>query len=172
MKYLAFAALTLAVAFQGCRKTTSPDGVAPGSGTPSNISSTAQVVQVFAHFVPNSETPGSVELVIAPGFHVNANPATFPYLIATEVQPGQLDGVTISDKIKYPAGVLKKFQFADQPLSVYEGHVNIPIPFKITKPSTTRRLLPLNVRVQACDEEKCFPPATLTASLPVETAVR
>ena len=171
MKYLALAALILAFMFQGCRRTSAP--TAPSaSGTPSQISSSAEVVKVFAHFVPSSETPGSVELVIAPGFHVNANPATFPYLIATEVQPGQLDGVTVSDKIKYPPGVLKKFQFADQPLSVYEGHVNIPIPFKITKPATTQRLLPIKVRVQACDEEKCFPPATLNASLPVDTGVR
>lgn len=170
MRYIAFAALCLAFVLAGCRKAPAPS--ASASPTPTETSSTAQVVQVFAHLVPSSETPGSVELVISPGFHVNANPATFPYLIATEVQPGQVDGVTVSNKITYPAGVLKKFQFADEPLSVYEGRVIIPIPFKITKPSTTPRLLPIKVRVQACDEEKCFPPATLTASLPVDPGVR
>ena len=159
--------LLIALALGACKsRTNSPSSSQPTS--PTQISSSKDVVQVFGHLIPTSPTPGSIELNISPGFHINANPATFPYLIATEVQPGKLDGVTVG-KIEYPPGVLKKFQFADQPLSVYEGRVMIPIPFKVAQPST-RGVLPLKVRVQACDEEKCFPPTTLDASLPIQPA--
>ncbi len=168
--------LLFSFAFSGCGgRTGSLSGGSPNgssSATPTEISSSDQVVKAVAHLVPSSSTPGSVELVVSPGFHINANPPTFPYLIATEVQPGQVDGVVVSDKIVYPPGVLKKFSFAEKPLSVYEDHVIIPIAFKITKPATTERLLPLKIRVQACDNQQCYPPATLQASLPVDQNVK
>ena len=176
-RYLSIGLFLLIVfAFSGCGgRTGSLSGgspVATSSAIPAEISSSDQVVRAFTHFVPSSSTPGSVELVVSPGFHINANPPTFPYLIATEVQPGQVDGIVVSDKIVYPPGVLKNFSFAEKPLSVYEDHVIIPIPFKITKPATTERFLPLNIRVQACDNEKCYPPATLQASLPVPQSMK
>lgn len=133
----------------------------------SEASSTAEVVKVIAHFIPKaSGAPANVELEITPGYHVNANPATFPYLIATEVQPGKVDGVTVG-KIEYPAGVAKKFAFADQPLSVYEGKVTIPIPLAVTPAAKGQLMLPIKVRVQACDQEKCLPPATLDSAIAI-----
>jgi hypothetical protein len=168
--------LVIACCFSGCKN--GSDSSSPGapaassSATPAEISSSDQVVKAYCHLVPSSSTPGTLELVISPGFHINANPATFPYLIATEVQPGQVDGVMVNDKIVYPPGVLKKFPFAEEPLAVYEDRVIIPIPFKMTKPAANNRLLPLKVRVQACDNEKCYPPATLDAALPVDANVR
>src|SRR5262249_36308449 len=80
-------------------------GASLPSASPTQVSSSDQVVKVFGHIIPSSSTPGSLELNISPGFHINANPATFPYLIATEVQPGTIDGVTVG-KIDYPPGVL------------------------------------------------------------------
>ena len=158
----------MAFGLAACKGGTSRSTGKPAtSPTPAAVSSSAQVVKAFGHIIPSSSPAGSVELNISPGFHINANPATFPYLIATEVQPGKIDGVTVG-KINYPRGVLKKFEFAEQPLSVYEDRVMISIPFTVTKPSTTKRLLPIKVRVQACDQEKCFPPAMLDTSLPVD----
>lgn len=140
---------------------------AQSQATPSEISSTAQVVKVVSHFIPKSTSaPANVELEITPGFHVNANPATFPYLIATEVQPGTVDRITVG-KISYPAGVMRKFAFADQPLSVYEGKVTIPIPLTVAADAKGQRMLPLKVRVQACDNEKCFPPSTLDSAIAI-----
>lgn len=167
-KYLRLAlCVAIVCGLAGCRGGSSTGSPPANSSAPAQVSSSDQVVKVFSHYIPSAPIPGSIELVISPGYHVNANPATFSYLIATEVQPGKIDGVTVSDKIVYPPGALKKFEFAEQPLSVYEGNVSISIPIKITSPSKTQRLLPLKVRVQACDSEKCFPPATLDASLPI-----
>ena len=159
---LAVLCLTIFLAFSGC-KTRSP-----GAATPSNISSSDQVVKAFGHFIPSASPPGSVELVISKGFHVNANPATFPYLIATEVQPGKTDGITVADKLTYPSPKMEKFAFADQPLAVYEGTVTIPIPVTPAPGASGQRTIPLKIRVQACDSEQCYPPAMLDASLPID----
>lgn len=165
-RLISFLVLGAMLALTGCQKS-SPQ---PASqATPADVSSSAQVVKVVAHFIPKAAgPPASVELEITPGFHVNANPATFSYLIATEVQPGIVDGITVG-KITYPAGVAQKFAFADQPLSVYEGKVTIPIPLTVAPDAKGQRMLPLKLRVQACDSEKCLPPATLNSTIAIDT---
>ena len=139
----------------------------PSSTAPKEISSSDQVVKAFGHFIPSASPPASLELVISPGFHVNANPATFPYLIATEVQPGKTEGVSVSDKLSYPPPKMEKFAFADQPLAVYEGSVTIPIPLTAAAGAKGQQTIPFKIRVQACDDEKCYPPATLDAALAI-----
>ena len=167
-RYCMAAALCLAavLAFSGCRNSTVP--AASSSPTPKEVSSSDQLVKAYAHFIPTASPPGSLELVILPGFHVNANPATFPYLIATEVQPGKVDGITVAGKLTYPAPKMETFAFADQPLAVYEGSVTIPIPVTPAPGARGQRTIPFRIRVQACDNEKCYPPAMLDASLPID----
>jgi DsbC/DsbD-like thiol-disulfide interchange protein len=164
-RLISFLVLGAILALTSCQKNSPPP--AQSQATPSDVSSSAQVVKVFGHFIPKAAgAPANVELEITPGFHVNANPATFSYLIATEVQPGKVDGITVG-KIAYPAGVPQKFAFADQPLSVYEGKVTIPIPITVAPGAKGQRLLPLKLRVQACDTEKCLPPATLDSAVTI-----
>ena len=151
-----------------CKNSSAP--VATSSPTPKEVSSSDQVVKAYAHFIPSASPPANIELVISPGFHINANPATFPYLIATEVKPGKVDGITVGDKLSYPAPKMQTFVFAEQPLAVYEGSVTIPIPLTATAGATGQRTIPFKIRVQACDSEKCFPPATLDAALPIDIA--
>ena len=109
-------------------------------------------------------------LSISPGFHINANPATFSYLIATEVQHLQdPNGEILTGKPIYPSGEKKKFEFAEQPLAVYEGETQIRLPLRAQNPSVKGiRLLPIHLRVQACDNEKCYPPTTLDATISVD----
>ena len=108
-----------------------------------------------------------IALSISPGFHINANPATFSYLIATEVTANKLEGINIGAPV-YPAAVERKFQFAEKPLAVYEGEASIKLNLRAEANATTgRKSLPINVRVQACDEEQCFPPATINTTIPV-----
>lgn len=148
-----------------------PGGVPSAAATPAEVSNSGQVVAVIApsiDVVRGASKDAVVKLAISPGYHVNANPATYPYLIATEITPGQVEGIR-PDKPKYPGARTQKFQFAEEPLAVYEGDVEIKLPVKAdAKASVGQRSLPITVRVQACDTEKCFPPATLTANIPVE----
>jgi uncharacterized protein len=152
---------------QCTRNTTAP--VAKPS--PAQVSSSDQVVKVSASSVSipeNGSAEAKVMLAISPGFHINANPATFSYLIATELQPGQLAGISI-DKPAYPPAVKKKFQFAEEQLAVYEGDASIKLQLRTSSNAAKgNQSLPFKLRVQACDDEKCYPPATLDGSIPID----
>lgn len=166
--------LLLAIALAACNGKTG-GGISSGSGglpanpsTPAEISSSGQVVKANAAPVEvdaNGSANASIKLLIMRGYHVNANPATYPYLIATEITPGKVEGVS-TEKPTYPAAKTQKFEFADEPLAVYEGEAEVKLPLKVGA-KTGQVSLPLSVRVQACDNEKCFPPATLNTGLQI-----
>ena len=169
--------LSLAIIFSAsCKR--SAGGITAGTGgipqlsaTPTQVSSSADVVRVTTYSVqtaPGSSTRAMVRLAISSGYHVHANPATYPYLIATEVKAGTGDGIT-AEKPTYPAATKQKFEFAEEPLAVYEGMVDIELPLKISSAvHAGQRSVPISVRVQACDNEKCFPPVTLDAKILVD----
>jgi DsbC/DsbD-like thiol-disulfide interchange protein len=158
----------------GCHTNTVTDVNRERSGqtsTPAQVSSSADVVKVTTPEVSiNAGQSGNaaIKLSIKPGFHVNANPPTFSYLIPTEVTAAKVEGVTAGKPV-YPTAVKKKFQFADQPLAVYEGDALVTLPISAAAGLTKGpRSLPITLRVQACDEQQCFPPATLNATIQVE----
>jgi thiol:disulfide interchange protein DsbD len=146
-------------------------GPSPASAAPAEISSSAQVVKVTSSPVTipqNGAADAVVTLSISPGFHVNANPATFPYLIATEVKASTVEGITVGAP-SYPAAEKKKFQFAEEPLAVYEGQAGVKLNLRTEKNAAAgSRSLPITVRIQACDNEQCFPPASVSATIAVE----
>ena len=119
------ACLSILLVFAGCAKTNQP------AETPAaNVRSSGDVVKVSV--APLTISAGGsgeamIKLSISPGYHVNANPATYDYLIATQVTAGNVDGIT-AGKPAYPAGRKQKFQFADEPLAVYEGETQIKLP--------------------------------------------
>jgi hypothetical protein len=160
-------------------------GTSGGPPTPSQpeVSSSSEVVKVEAVPVQISEggtADATVKLAISAGYHVNANPATFPYLIPTEVTyaPDPDGFCAVVGKPIYPAAIKAKFDFADEPLAVYEGNIEVKLPLTLPKAKDNRcdvyqakgmrDSLPIKVTVQACDHEKCFPPATVDAAIPVE----
>jgi hypothetical protein len=165
--------LLISFALVGCSRTNSSSAnVAPSSPSPlPGISSSADIVKVnsTAASVPaGGSVDATVTLSISAGFHVNANPATFSYLIPTEVTTGTIEGVS-AGKPAYPVAVKRKFQFANEPLAVYEGDAQVRLPLRGEKNAAKgARSLPVYVRVQACDHEQCFPPATLNTTMAVE----
>ena len=172
--WLALVLLLLAFVLAGCTHGihSGTGGWPPASSTaPAVISSSASVVKVRAADVSipaGSNADATVTLSISPGYHINANPATFSYLIPTAVNPGKAEGV-IAGKSIYPAAQKKKFQFADEPLAVYEGEVQIRLPLRVeASAGKGARSLPLEVRVQACDSEKCYAPDTLKTTIAVD----
>jgi DsbC/DsbD-like thiol-disulfide interchange protein len=134
------------------------------------VSLSSDVVKISssaAQIPRNGSAVAVLNLSISPGFHVNANPATFSYLIPTQLTTGKVEGIAVGTPV-YPAAVTKKFQFAQQPLAVYQGVVPISLNLSAeTNAAAGPRSLPVNVRVQACDEEQCFPPATINTTISV-----
>jgi hypothetical protein len=86
-------------------------------------------------------------LDIAPGWHLQANPSTEEYLVATEVKAER--DCQVRD-LRYPAGEPLPSRFSQQPIAVYSGRVEIT-----GEASGTRRL---SLTYQPCDEERCLPP--------------
>jgi DsbC/DsbD-like thiol-disulfide interchange protein len=109
-----------------------------------------------------------VRLKIDEGFHVNANPPTFSYLIPTQLDLTPAAGISVG-AITYPNAVTKKFSFAEQqPLSVYEGETELKVRLTAaqTAPAGTHNLS-AKLRVQACDDQVCYAPGTMDLTLPV-----
>lgn len=109
----------------------------------------------------------SMKLTIASGYHINANPPSFSYLKATELQIEPNEGITPGKPV-YPASVTRKFAFSKDPLAVYEGEATIKLPINAAsnaKPG--EQTLKGKLRIQACDEEACYPPRTIETSIPV-----
>jgi uncharacterized protein len=163
--------VSLGLLSSGCGAGRSETKPVEKGGQPASVRTSADVVRVEGSGVGlssgnSAELP--VLLSISPGYHINANPATFDYLIATELTADKSEGMTFGKPI-YPRAQKRKFQFAPEALAVYEGNVQIRLPLQASSNAGKGpRTLSLNLRVQACDEEKCFPPDTLHAKPSVD----
>ena len=108
-----------------------------------------------------------VKLQITDGYHVNANPPTFSYLKATELELTPVDGITV-EFITYPDPLTKKFSFSEKPLAVYEGETTVKAQLKTNKTSKPgAHNLSAKLRVQACDDKVCYAPGTIDLVVPV-----
>jgi hypothetical protein len=101
-----------------------------------------------------------VRVAIDPGWHINANPASMPFLVATTIE---IEGSDRAAKIKYPEGKRFAPSFSPEAISTYQGAIEIPLELDSngTGPATG-----IAVRYQACDETRCLPPATSRIGLP------
>jgi DsbC/DsbD-like thiol-disulfide interchange protein len=127
------------------------------------VKATAQPVEVTA----GGSGQVVVYLAIQNGYHINANPPSYPYLIATELEVPPANGLSLG-KVSYPKPLNRKFVFAEKPLAVYEGETEIMATVKADKSTTQgKQSLPAKLRIQACDEAVCYPPGTLEIVIPV-----
>jgi hypothetical protein len=109
----------------------------------------------------------SVRVTIQSGYHVNANPPTYPYLKATQLELSPADGISVGSVI-YPQALDKKVAFAEKPLAIYEGEIELKTMLKADKAAKIgARSLPAKLRIQACDDQVCYQPGTLDFAIPV-----
>lgn len=109
----------------------------------------------------------TVRLQITNGYHVNANPPTFPYLKPTELEITPAEGIAV-EFMTYPDPLTKKFAFSEQPLAVYEGETIVKARLKADKTAKPgKHNLSAKLRVQACDDKVCYAPGTLDVIVPV-----
>jgi hypothetical protein len=99
----------------------------------------------------------AVRLAIDDGWHVNANPASMPFLVPTQVE---LRGGSAAE-IHYPEGRAFRPAFVPEAIRVYEGTVEIELVMAPGSASPSRVAL----RFQACDERMCLPPARTELAL-------
>lgn len=120
-----------------------------------------------AEVVAGSSDEAIVRVTIDPGYHVNANPPTYPYLIATTLEIAPAEGVS-ANSVAYPSAVSRQFPFAEKALAVYEGEAVIKPTLTAAKSASKgERSISAILRIQACDDQVCYPPGTIDLQIPV-----
>ena len=144
-----------------------PSATAQAAPTPTQqaqpVTATVEEVRLDA----GGAGEASVRLDIAKGYHTHANPATDKFYIATELRAEPQDGITPGKPV-YPPGAARKLGFAEKPLALYEGSIQIKLPLRADKNATGgRHTLRARLRVQPCNDEACLPPRDIDAPIPV-----
>lgn len=104
--------------------------------------------------VPGEPSRLVLRIQLDPGWHVNANPASLPSLVATAVEAPDPQ---VRFEARYPAGESFWPEFAAEPIQVYSGHLEIGLLLPAGAPEPER----LALRFQACDARVCLPPGRL-----------
>lgn len=142
---------------------------------PSQVPSGRDVVkpEIYASLDPvarGSSFQIAVVMKIRPGFHVNAREKSEDYLIATDLKTTLPAGFT-SGEVSYPKGTLEKFAFSKIPLNVYQATVILRMPVTaLASAPVGEQHIPLKLRYQACSNELCLPPVTLTLDATLNVA--
>ncbi len=120
----------------------------------------------------NAENKGvydvMLQLNIAEGWHMNANPAGQDNLIPTTITVNTDTPFEILD-VAYPKGRSTRFEFSNEPLNVYEEGLTIPLQLK-QKPNMKPDRdvsITLQLTYQLCSETECLLPQTLDIPLEV-----
>jgi thiol:disulfide interchange protein DsbD len=102
-----------------------------------------------------------LDLTIEPGWHINANPPSPDYMIATQAAIAAANNLAGGDAI-YPAPHRLKVAFDEMPLAVYDAKARIRVPLTASAmASPGARMLSGTLRFQACNDQVCLAPATV-----------
>lgn len=111
-------------------------------------------------YEPGTTARLAAVLDIEDGWHVNANPASFDYLIPTALEVEAPAGWPQA-AVTYPQGKKLAFAFAEEPLSVYDGRVVLVARLAVPPEAGARAArIRASVTYQACDDSSCLPPVT------------
>jgi thiol:disulfide interchange protein DsbD len=122
-----------------------------------------QVLAVRVQAPPAALAPGktvemTLELRIAPGFHVNSDQPAEDNLVPTAAVFKPAGGVKFGPAV-FPAAEMKMFSFTDKPLAVFEGTVKVKVPVTLAKEFKGSEIaMEGSVGYQACDDNSCLAP--------------
>jgi hypothetical protein len=111
---------------------------------------------------PGVEQVVELRFRVDPGFHINSHAPMDDLLIPTTLKfaPGMVK-VAGTD---YPMGEIIKLTGTGEGLEVYQGEFKVRVTLVAPRGFST---MTGTVKYQACDNEACFPPKTLTVKLAV-----
>ncbi len=149
----------------GCGKQPATDVITTTRRVASETVVTVEAPPVEINAGASTET--TVRLKVDHGYHINANPASFSYLIATELNVPKADGLSAA-KVSYPQPLTKKFSFSEEPLAVYENEASLKVTLLADASAKQGQTsLPAKLRIQACDDQVCYPPGNIDVWIPV-----
>jgi hypothetical protein len=120
--------------------------------------------------VPGGFATARVSFTVREGFHVQANPAATPQLVATVLSfpPAAKGAALVLGPVDYPPGQPYRLRGSDRALSTYSGSVTLEVSVAASakaKPGVEK--VQTTLRYQACDDTTCFFPQTDTVEIPV-----
>jgi hypothetical protein len=122
----------------------------------------------LVHLERGKTTAAQIDVSLAKPFHVQANPASKPHLIATELVFEAALGISVSS-VQYPVGVLFHLSPGTEAISTYQDHFAIEFVLKAgSKVHKGKQLLHAKLKYQACDEKTCFRPSDVPVEFWVE----
>ena len=143
-------------------------------GLPQEKRETTEIVTVHDVLSVDKVQPGSMFLIgivmkFAKGWHANANPSGGDYLIPTEAILPDITDVTFKE-IVYPKGdLLKIASLGEDPVPVYHNEVTIGIQATLSETAQLgKKTLSFQLKYQACSDETCLLPKTITVDVPIE----
>ena len=110
-----------------------------------------------------------VQVKIAAGWHINANPAGQDNLIPTTITVDK-DALIEINNVKYPKGKSMKFEFSPESVNVYDGTFTIPLKLKQKPDTLIKKGVPiiLKLNYQACNDTECSLPQELNIPLKIK----
>lgn len=112
------------------------------------------------------ETQAVISISVLKDHHIQANPATLPNLIPTELTFEALSGIEVG-KVVYPESKPWKLTSAAKVIQTYEGKVAFKAPLKAIGIKPGKYELKGSLRYQACNDKNCFFPMTIPVSIPL-----
>jgi thiol:disulfide interchange protein DsbD len=157
--------LYLCLVMAGCTKPQPTSNTDPKPGVTS--AGVVKATPLETNISRGESAEAVVRLKIDDGYHVNANPPSFSYLIPTQLELTPAAGISVAS-ITYPNALTKKFSFSEQPLAVYEGEAEVKVRLSAEKSAPAGvHNLSAKLRVQACDDQVCYAPGSIDLTLPV-----
>jgi thiol:disulfide interchange protein DsbD len=109
----------------------------------------------------------SLSLKVTPGYHVNSNTPSDPYLIPLRLT--WTNGTVETSEIVFPKPRNEKYSFSEKPLSVFTGDFEIVTRLKAAASvSPGAASLKGKLHYQACNDHECLAPRTIDVTLPIE----
>ncbi len=148
-------------------------GALAQKGLPANSAQvvTAQAYPSLKPLHPGTVFTAAVVLQIQEGWHVNAHEGLPDGFIPVNLALGAGAPATLSSPPRYPQGQPESLGGAGQNFPVYEEAVTLYADLELAPNAPQGSFsIPLQLRVQACNNQVCLAPATLPVALFVEVA--
>ncbi|AGA29197.1 DUF255 domain-containing protein [Singulisphaera acidiphila] len=116
---------------------------------------------------PGEEFAVDLTVKVKKGWHLNANPAGSENLIPTTVALARNQPAKVS-KVEYPAGDARVLEVGNAPVPLYEGTVTLKARVRLdAEAKQTPDALTFEVRYQACNDNACLAPTSLSVRVPL-----
>lgn len=142
----------------------------PDKAAPPLAAEKGGVVEIKVFRDGSLRSDGRVGLIVGikveKGWHINSNRPLDEFMIPTTVELADNPFWT-AEEISYPEGEKTRLSFSTQPVSVYQGNVEVPIILQAGSDAPPQTTLKLLIGFQPCNDTSCTAPETLILPVPI-----